>query len=67
VLDENARVGFARTQGWKDYAAESFKKMCDHYDKYGFPGGNPLVLTSILGRSPTDYRSFVKRMIAGNE
>jgi uncharacterized protein YbjT (DUF2867 family) len=67
LLDEKARESFARTQGWKEYASEAFKKMWDHYDKYGSPGGNPLVLTSILGRSPTDYRSFVKRMIAGNE
>jgi uncharacterized protein YbjT (DUF2867 family) len=65
-LDEKAREAFARTQGWKNYASEAFKKMCDHYDKYGFPGGNHLVFTCILGRSPTDYRSFVKRMIAGN-
>ena len=33
-------------------------RMMAHYDKHGLPGGNPLVLRSILGREPrslTDY------------
>ncbi len=35
--------------------------MCDHYDAHGYPGGNPLVLRTILGREPTGYRAFAER------
>jgi uncharacterized protein YbjT (DUF2867 family) len=66
-LDEKARESFAITQGWKGYASEAFAKMCRHYDEYGFPGGNPFVLTSILGRSSNGFRSFVKSLIANYE
>jgi uncharacterized protein YbjT (DUF2867 family) len=37
---------------------DGMTRMMAHYDKYGLPGGNPLVLRSILGREPrslTDY------------
>jgi uncharacterized protein YbjT (DUF2867 family) len=36
----------------------------EHYDEHGFPGGNPTVLASLLGRQPTGYREFIKRLIA---
>jgi hypothetical protein len=38
--------------------------MSNHYDTYGYPGGNPLVLRAILGREPGNYREFAKRFIA---
>jgi len=37
---------------------DGMRRMMAHYDKHGLPGGNPLVLRSILGREPrslTDY------------
>jgi uncharacterized protein YbjT (DUF2867 family) len=37
---------------------DGMTRMMAHYDKHGLPGGNPLVLRSILGREPrslTDY------------
>jgi uncharacterized protein YbjT (DUF2867 family) len=37
---------------------DGMSRMMAHYDKHGLPGGNPLVLRSILGREPqslTDY------------
>jgi uncharacterized protein YbjT (DUF2867 family) len=37
---------------------DGMTRMMTHYDKHGLPGGNPLVLRSILGREPrslTDY------------
>ncbi len=35
--------------------------MCGHYDAHGYPGGNTLVLRTILGREPTGYREFAER------
>jgi uncharacterized protein YbjT (DUF2867 family) len=37
---------------------EGMKKMYAHYDRYGFPGGNALVLRSILGREPRPLRQY---------
>ena len=37
---------------------DGIRRMVAHYDRYGLPGGNPLVLRAILGREPrtlTDY------------
>lgn len=33
--------------------------MLTHYDKYGFPGGNALVLRAILGREPRTVRQYI--------
>ena len=37
------------------YAADGFRRLREHYDRYGFPGGNPLVLRTILGREPRGF------------
>jgi uncharacterized protein YbjT (DUF2867 family) len=37
---------------------EGMKKMYAHYDRYGFPGGNALVLQAILGREPRSLRHY---------
>lgn len=66
ALDENQRKVFAGSLGWKNYASEAFLRMCRHYDDHGFPGGNPLVLTAILGRPPGTYRGFIRRLIAAD-
>jgi uncharacterized protein YbjT (DUF2867 family) len=38
--------------------------MYTEYDKYGFAGGNSLVLAAILGREPRTLRQYVKEMAA---
>ncbi len=38
--------------------------MCNHYDKHGFKYGNTVTLTAILGREPTDYRTFIRKFAA---
>lgn len=38
---------------------EGMKKMYAHYDRYGFPGGNALVLRAILGREPRSLRQYL--------
>jgi uncharacterized protein YbjT (DUF2867 family) len=34
-------------------------RMNAHYDEYGFPGGNALVLRSILGREPRSLEQYI--------
>jgi hypothetical protein len=34
------------------------QKMYAHYDRYGFPGGNALVLRTILGRDPRPLQQY---------
>ncbi len=55
---------WARARGWAPWSIAAYAKMCRHYDAHGYPGGNPLALTAILGRAPGDYRAFVKRFVA---
>ncbi len=55
---------WARGRGWTEWSIDTYAKMCGHYDAHGYPGGNPLVLRTILGREPTAYRSFAERFAA---
>lgn len=52
--------GGARSAGLNEYAITTLLKMFDYYEHYGF-WGNPRVLTSLLGRSPTTFAEFVQR------
>jgi hypothetical protein len=48
-------------------AAERIETMCNmnrHYDAHGLTG-NANVLRWLLGREPTDFRTFVERDLAG--
>jgi uncharacterized protein YbjT (DUF2867 family) len=38
---------------------EGLLKMNKHYDLYGFPGGNDLVLKTILGKNPHTVQGFI--------
>lgn len=51
-------------RGWKPWSIDAYMKMCRHYDAHGYAGGNPVVLSAILGRAPGGYRAFVKRFLA---
>jgi len=64
TLSDSERKVLAEKQGKTAYAVEGWLKMWRHYDDHGFPGGNPAVLASLLGRSPTSYRDCIKRLIA---
>jgi uncharacterized protein YbjT (DUF2867 family) len=41
---------------------EGLKRMYAHYDMYGFPGGNALVLRAILGREPRTLKQFLAEL-----
>ena len=38
---------------------EGLSRMNAHYDKYGFPGGNALILRAVLGREPHTLRQYI--------
>ncbi len=41
---------------------EGLAAMNADYDRYGFPGGNALVLRAILGREPRTLRQYIEEM-----
>ena len=55
---------WARERNWSSWGIDTYLKMANHYDTHGYPGGNPLVLRTILGRDPGNYRDFARRFIA---
>jgi len=52
----------ARSSGLSQYALDTLKKMFVYYEQFGF-WGNGQVLECLLGRKPTSFRSFVRRVI----
>ena len=44
---------------------EGMKKMFADYDAYGFHGGNPLMLRTILGREPRTVRAYLQELARG--
>jgi uncharacterized protein YbjT (DUF2867 family) len=46
------------------YLIDGLRRMFAFYERSGFPGGNSLVLRTILGRAATDYESFFRRFAA---
>ena len=64
ALDSPVEAGEPTFEEWAqiaqipDAVREGMKKMYAHYDRYGFPGGNALVLRAILGREPRPLRQY---------
>lgn len=63
-LDEWARR--ARINGLGEYAFETLCKMFLYYDQHGF-WGNSHTLRALLGRPPTSYADFMKRILREKE
>jgi hypothetical protein len=36
--------------------------MYEDYDRYGFPGGNAIVLQAIIGREPRSVRQYIDEL-----
>ncbi|MBU0704308.1 MAG: NmrA family NAD(P)-binding protein [Chloroflexi bacterium] len=51
----------ARDAGLGDYPVEALLRMFRYYERYGF-WGNPRVLSWLLGRPPTTFAAFVRRV-----
>ena len=43
---------------------DGMRRMMAHYDRYGLPGGNPLVLRAILGREPRSLKDYFAELAA---
>jgi uncharacterized protein YbjT (DUF2867 family) len=41
---------------------DGMRRMMAHYDKHGLPGGNSLVLRSILGREPRSLKDYFREL-----
>ncbi|MBN8507828.1 MAG: NmrA family NAD(P)-binding protein [Burkholderiales bacterium] len=46
------------------FQLERVAAMFAHYDRFGLPGGNARVLRMMLGREPTRFDAFVRRLAA---
>lgn len=64
ATDWAALEAAARANGANEDRVEQMLTMNRHYDRHGFQG-NPNVLTMILGRKPTPYKTFVERLAGG--
>jgi uncharacterized protein YbjT (DUF2867 family) len=51
----------AKASGMADHAVEALVQMFDYYDRFGL-WGNSRVLGDLLGRRPTDFETFVRRI-----
>ncbi|MGA8111127.1 MAG: NmrA family NAD(P)-binding protein [Acidobacteriaceae bacterium] len=41
---------------------EGMRRLYEHYDRHGFPGGNALVLRDILEREPRSLRDYLREL-----
>ncbi len=56
-----AFLDHARAIGLSDFTVRTMEKMFPHYDAHGLVG-NPKILGWILGRAPTDFEAFARRV-----
>lgn len=69
--EELGRTVVAHGTPLEDWAAslpespqrDGFVRMMRHYDAHGFPGGNALVLRTILGREPRTLRDYIRELV----
>ncbi len=52
----------ARASGMGEYQVSALTKMFCYYEEHGLVG-NPTALTCVLGRQPTSFAAFVRRVI----
>ena len=52
----------AQASGMGEYQIETLVKMFQYYDRNSF-WGSPHTLTSLLGRTPTEFEAFIERTI----
>lgn len=71
ALGRNIEAGEISAEEWAQKAdipdgplREGLMRMNAHYDRYGFPGGNALVLQAVLGREPRSLREYIYELAA---
>jgi uncharacterized protein YbjT (DUF2867 family) len=69
ALGENIQAGEISPENWAQQVKmpagplrEGLMAMNKDYDRYGFSGGNALVLKAILGREPKTVRQFIQEL-----
>jgi uncharacterized protein YbjT (DUF2867 family) len=69
ALDRPIEAGEPTFEEWAQIAQipggamrEGMQKMYAHYDRYGFPGGNALVLRAILRREPRRLQQYLHEL-----
>jgi uncharacterized protein YbjT (DUF2867 family) len=69
ALDSPIKAGEPTFEEWAQIAQipagamrDGIQKMYAHYDRYGFPGGNAVVLRAILGREPRPLRQYFQEL-----
>lgn len=66
-----AEVPFDVWSGYMELAEgplrDGMRRMYEHYDRHGFPGGNPLVLRDILEREPRTLEAFLQELAASGQ
>lgn len=62
-LPAEAAVEHARHAGAGPFAQDCMRRMFAHYDVHGLVG-SPKTLGWILGRPPTDFEAFVRRVVS---
>ena len=61
VRAEQDPVDAVLPEGTADYTVDGFTRLVNHYDRYGILG-NPNVLHWLLGREPTTFAEYVRRL-----
>lgn len=61
-IDEWNEENMPPDQGLRD----AFAGIDRFYSRYGFPGGNDLVLRTILGREPRTMAAYIAELVAGS-
>jgi uncharacterized protein YbjT (DUF2867 family) len=69
ILGRSISAGESLFDEWAEQAKlpagpvrDGLLQMYADYDKYGFPGGNPLVLSAILGREPRTLKNYIQEL-----
>jgi uncharacterized protein YbjT (DUF2867 family) len=69
VLKRSIEAGEPSFEEWVEAAhipegamREGFRVMYEDYDQYGFPGGNAIVLRTILGREPRSLQQYIQEL-----
>lgn len=53
---------WARAAKWPDAVRDGLRTMYADYDRFGFPGGNAVVLRAVLGREPRTLDQYLAEL-----
>ncbi len=69
ILGRSIAAEESQFEEWAEHAnlpagpvRDGLRQMYTDYDQYGFPGGNALVLSAILGREPRTLKGYIQEL-----